>query len=593
MQDSGVRRDSFTSLGALESRVGERMDQIVYDVNPFSGAAQMQAWQWIFACCLIASFLQGAAMGANDLANCFGTSVGAKVLTVTQACIAGTLFISLGSMTIGSQVAKTVGKGIVNYKLFADIPQLFALGMLTAAVSAGLWVALATWLSMPVSTTHSIVGSVMGFGLVQFGGSGIDWWPGVGQIVLSWVASPVVTGIFSVAFYLLAKYWFLRPVQKDDSRIEWGKKQQIWYLAIVLFLVFLTFLIFVTFTYDEDSVGLNLGVSFGVSTAIALIWVVGLHKPINNYFAKRGLVGGFHDEDDIIAKDLDEIDELSASSDHDEENATASAERAGPAPAAVASAAASGASQRSNAMSVVSSIMRSDADMRADGLPPNDIWHPELESRFAFGQMVSACYEAIAFGANDIGNSSGPLIAVFQTIEYAGVVSKPQPEYWALAYCTAGILFGLWLFGANVMRTIGQNITLMTPIRGLCAELATAFSVLIASYIGIPVSTTHCSVGGVIGAGLCETKGYKKVNWKLLTKVFASWVLTLPVAMGVNALIYFICRGGTQGQWFVPPAAVVGNGVKDAFNDYEYTCVGNADIQKCTLSFPSEYLTEQ
>ncbi|KAA8495459.1 Phosphate permease PHO89 [Porphyridium purpureum] len=567
---------------------------ITYNIDPFSGTTQMQPWQWIFATCLIASFLQGASMGANDVANCFGTSVGAKVLTVTQACIAASIFITLGSMTIGSQVAKTVGKGIVNYKLFADIPQLFALGMLTAAISTGLWVSLATWLSMPVSTTHSVVGSVMGFGLVQFGGSGIDWWPGVGKIVISWVASPLVTGLFSSAFYLVAKYWFLRKVQQDESRLEWGLKQQIFYMGIVLFLAFLTFLIFVTFKYDDEAVGMNLGIAFGVATAIAVAWIAGLHKPINGYYAKRGLIGGFHDEDETVAKDLDELDEVSSSSERDEENATAPAAAApATASAAVGSAAVSGASQRSNAMSVVSSIMRSDADMRAEGLAPNDIWHPELESRFAFGQMVSACYEAIAFGANDIGNSSGTLIAVYQTIEYASVVSKPDPEYWALAYCTVGILAGLWLFGAKVMRTIGQNITLMTPIRGLSAELATAFSVLIASYIGIPVSTTHCSVGGVIGAGLCETQGYKKVNWKLMLKVAASWVLTLPVAMGLNALMYVICRGGTQGQWFVPPAAVVGNGVEDSFNDYEYTCTGNADLQTCTLTFPSELLVEQ
>ncbi|KAA8496691.1 Phosphate-repressible phosphate permease pho-4 [Porphyridium purpureum] len=558
------------------------METIVYNVEPFSGTTQMQPWIWVFACCLIASFLQGAAMGANDLANCFGTSVGAKVLTVTQACIAASIFITLGSMTIGSKVAKTVGKGIVNYKLFADIPQLFILGMLTAAISAGVWVAFATWLSMPVSTTHSIVGSVTGFGLVQFGGSGIEWWPGVGKIVISWVASPLVTGIFSVSFYLVAKYWFLRKAQQDESRLAWALTQQIYYMAIVLWLAFLTFLIFVTFQYDENAVGMNLGISFGVASAIAVVWIAGMHEPINAYLAKRGLVGGFMDEEEIAVKDIDEIGSL-AGSVHDEENGSSPASTGEPNLLVTGSV-------TSNAMSVVSSVLRSDADIREEGLPPNDIWHPELESRFAFGQMVSACYEAISFGANDIGNASGTLIAVFQTIEYASIVSKPQPEYWALAYCTVGILVGLFLFGTNVMRTIGQNITLMTPIRGLSAELATAFSVLIASYLGIPVSTTHCSVGGVIGAGLCETKGYKKVNWKLLLKVFASWVFTLPVAMGLNALIYVICRGGTQGQWFVPPADVVGNGVEGDFNDYEYTCVGNANIQTCTVKFSSHVL---
>eukprot|EP00182_Erythrolobus_australicus_P003234 CAMPEP_0185830272 /NCGR_PEP_ID=MMETSP1353-20130828/729_1 /TAXON_ID=1077150 /ORGANISM="Erythrolobus australicus, Strain CCMP3124" /LENGTH=552 /DNA_ID=CAMNT_0028528149 /DNA_START=43 /DNA_END=1697 /DNA_ORIENTATION=- len=545
-----------------------------FDVEPFLGAAQMQPWVWIFACSLLVSFWQGGTMGANDVANSFGTSVGSKVLTVFQACVAASIFISLGAMTIGSEVAKTVGKGIVNYELFADIPQLFCLGMLMASVGTGCWVLFATLVRCPVSTTHSIVGSVIGFGLVEFGADGVDWWPGVGKIVISWVAAPVFTGLFAIAFYLSAKYWFLRPLQQRGE--EYLEKALFWqrvYMTIVVFLAFVTFLIFTTFKYNKGGkwVGINLGISFGISVPLAALWFFVLHKPVNAFFEKRGLQGGF-DDDQLAIKEkearLNADVESSASSVHE----AAVNENAVPADATGAPAEPGHQSQ----MSVVSSVMLAPGE-REDGLPPDDIWHPTLEARFQFGQLLSACYEAIAFGANDLGNAAGTLQAIFQTIETATVTAKPKPVYWAMAYSTVGILAGLWLLGHKVMATIGRNITLMTPIRGLCAELATAFSVLIASYLGIPVSTTHCSVGGVIGVGLMETKGYRKVNWKLIGLVVLSWIITLPAAGGVSAGLYAAARASTRDQWFVPPADVVQDG-----GEYSYTCTGTALTQTCT-----------
>eukprot|EP00182_Erythrolobus_australicus_P002875 CAMPEP_0185831054 /NCGR_PEP_ID=MMETSP1353-20130828/1256_1 /TAXON_ID=1077150 /ORGANISM="Erythrolobus australicus, Strain CCMP3124" /LENGTH=565 /DNA_ID=CAMNT_0028529077 /DNA_START=236 /DNA_END=1933 /DNA_ORIENTATION=- len=547
-------------------------------VEPFVGGAQMQSWVWIFALSLLVSFWQGGTMGANDVGNCYGTSVGARVLTVFQACVAATIFITLGAMTIGSEVAKTVGSGIVNYKLFENIPQLFCLGMLMASVATGCWVLFATIFAIPVSTTHSIVGSVVGFGLVEFGASGVDWWPGVGRIAISWIASPVFTGLFAIAFYITAKYWFLRPLQqRGEDYLDRALFWQRCYMTIVVFLVFLTFLLFTTFKFHKEGewVGINLGISFGTSTTLAALWFFVLHTPINAYFEKRGLRGGFGD-DDVAQKQRSARSDSDALSDASSYGIIDEAEYA---MIVNGTAAADQVHHRLEA-SLATSMMRAPSE-HGEVLPANDTWHPTLEARFQFGQLLSACYEAIAFGANDLGNAAGTLQAIFQTLELAAVTSKPTPAYWAMAYSTVGILAGLWLLGYRVMATIGRGIATMTPIRGLCAELATAFSVLIASYLGIPVSTTHCSVGGVIGVGLMERKGYKKVNWKLMAVVALSWVVTLPAAGGISAGLYAAARSSTRDQWYVPPADVLQEGE----GEYAYTCAGTALVQTCTYTW--------
>ncbi|KAJ8905610.1 hypothetical protein NDN08_002116 [Rhodosorus marinus] len=183
----------------------------VVNIMPDVAAQVLAPFTWIFAVALFATMWQSAAMGANDIGNLFGTSVGSRVLTVRMACILASVFITLGAMALGGQVTKIVGKGIVSWTDFQEIPSLYMLGMFTSALSAGMFLSLATWLSVPVSTTHAVVGATIGFGLVELGASGIQWWPGVGKIVISWVVSPLLAGVFASAFYLTAKYWICNP----------------------------------------------------------------------------------------------------------------------------------------------------------------------------------------------------------------------------------------------------------------------------------------------------------------------------------------------------------------------------------------------
>ncbi|KAJ8902861.1 hypothetical protein NDN08_006181 [Rhodosorus marinus] len=567
-------------------------------IDPVVSSYVLLPFTWILAVSLVVTFWQGGSMGANDVSNSFGTSVGSRVLTVNMACILAAIFITLGALALGGQVAKTVGKGIVNYDAFKPIPGLYMLGMMTSSMATGLWVSIATVLSLPVSTTHSIVGATIGFGLVQLGANGIDWWPGVGKIVISWIASPLLSGVFSSVFYVIAKYWIVKPFRDTHNYDpEWRpialRRQKI-YVCVVWFLVTFTVVMFICTTVRDDWYGPAAGIAIGAAVGVALVGYFFLIDFTNRRLDNMELRGGFIEDekeqliDEILRNEEDDAFDLVKNNDSgmattdganiidagvknfDDEDAEAQPHDAGKfssMPVDEVYLSRNGSTitiarlkeeRKPNMLQKVGGWItkylggggnKKDVSMYA----PDDIWDLQLEKRFAGGQVMSACYEAFAAGANDISNAAGTLMAVYQTLQTGNLVDKPDPVYWALAYSCVGIIFGLYFFGTRVMHTIGENLTVLTPLRGLCAELATAFTVLIASYIGIPVSTTHCSIGAVLAVGFFEPDGFKKANYGLVGKIILSWIVTLPIAGGVSALIYVICQGAvTAALGFYP-----------------------------------------
>jgi PiT family inorganic phosphate transporter len=394
-------------------------------------------------------FFMAWGIGANDVANAMGTSVGAKALTIKQAIIVAVIFEFCGAYLAGGQVTSTIRKGIVDVEAFAATPELLIIGMLASLLAAGSWLLIASWKGWPVSTTHSIVGAIIGFAVVSIGFSAVQWGK-VGSIVGSWVVTPVISGVIGAALYLSAQKLIFE--HKDSF-----SRAKVW-VPIYMFLCG-AIIALVTITKGLKHVGLQMTAAQGylVSVVVGLILVA---------------VGYFY----------------------------------------------------------VNKVKPESADAEAE--------NQALEKVFAVLMIVTACSMAFAHGSNDVANAIGPLAAVVGVIQSGGeVASKTALAWWILPLGAFGIVAGLTMLGGRVIRTVGHNITALTPSRGFAAEMATAATVILASGTGLPISTTQTLVGAVLGVGLAQ--GIRALNMSTVRSIIISWIVTLPVGAALSIIFYF------------------------------------------------------
>ncbi|AVO52752.1 inorganic phosphate transporter [Ectopseudomonas mendocina] len=401
----------------------------------------------VLACCF--GFFMAWGVGANDVSNAMGTSVGSKALTIKQAILIAMVFEFCGAYLAGGQVTETIKNGIVDST--AIPPDLFVLGMMSALLSAGTWLLIASLRGWPVSTTHSIVGALIGFASVGVSMDAVNW-GGLVPIVSSWVVTPFLAGL--IAFGLFKSVQWLIMDTEDPFRN--AKRWVPVYMFLTGFMLAL-----MTFTKGLKHVGLH----FTTMDAVMLSCLVGF------------IVAGIG----------------------------------------------------------IALLTRIKVDAEAD----KSFHFASVEKVFAVLMIFTACAMAFAHGASDVSNAVGPLAAVVGVIEAGGdmvIGGKSSVPGWVLLLGAVGIVVGLATYGWKVIATIGKGITELTPSRGFAAELATAGTVVAASGIGLPISTTHTLVGAVLGIGLA--RGIGALNLSVVGKIFTSWVITLPVG-AVLAIIYF------------------------------------------------------
>ena len=397
-------------------------------------------------------------IGANDFANSFADAVGSRAISFRKAVIIGGVCELAGSILVGGHVTDTVRKGIVDPNQLADRPEALALGMACALLAAALWLNVSSWLSLPVSTTHSIVGAVIGFGVLAAGTSAVDWGK-VAQIVLSWFISPVVGGILAYFIFRLITRAILGRATPAVAAIRFAPLVVFTVMLVVTFSVLLKGGLkrLLAERAEAFSGPLGLAVAVGLSAAAALVsWV----------FVTRFLG-------------------------------------------------------------------------RASGLPLAQQLKM-VESIFAPLVVISSASVAFAHGANDVANAVGPLAAVAEVIRSGTVRMKVVVPIWVLLLGGLGIVFGLATYGLRVLRTVGRKITELTPSRGVAADIAAAATVLFCSRLKVPVSTTHTLVGAIIGVGLA--RGLGGVNRRVVRHIFGSWLLTVPAAAGLSALLFLLAR---------------------------------------------------
>jgi PiT family inorganic phosphate transporter len=391
-------------------------------------------------------------IGANDVANAMATSVGSKALTIKQAIIVAAVFEFAGAVLAGGAVTGTIRNGIVDADLLSGTPELLIYGMLASLLAAGTWLLIASRNGWPVSTTHSIVGAIIGFAAVGIGVDAVQWGK-VGTIVLSWVVSPLTAGFIAYLVYMSVQ----RLILRHENPLERAKR----YVPVYMFFAALTITL-VTILKGLTHVGLELNVRDSYVLAIAIATGV-------------ALAGAWF-------------------------------------------------------------IHRIKSDRKAEKAQH----FVTVERVFGILMIVTACGMAFAHGSNDVANAIGPLAAVIAIAQSGVVSSQSALPLWVLFLGGAGIVIGLATFGRQVIATVGERITHLTPSRGFAAELAAATTIVIASGTGIPISTTHTLVGAVLGVGMA--RGIDAIDLRVVGRIFVSWVVTIPAGAILAILFYFVFR---------------------------------------------------
>ena len=447
-------------------------------------------------------------IGANDVANAMGTSVGSRALTLKQAVIIAAIFEFCGAFFAGDAVTDTVRKGILEVDFSTvtpDISQDIAFGFIAAMMAAATWLTIATRFGLPVSTTHSIIGGIIGVGLVlevDHNTSYINW-EVVQKVVMSWVASPLMGGL--VAFF---SYWIIKKTILDAENPE---QRSLWLAPILAFPTF---------------------------------FVLGLalqYKALKGFFSKAQSNGWIADKGDWLPYKPGDGGPAGSWNPFVE---TAWFPANSLILAAIIGAIAS--------FGLYLVLRRIDINEENKGFTG-------VERIFVWLQIITAAYVAFAHGANDRSNAIGPMAAVWQVLSNdTGMLMEKAPiPLWLVLLGSAGIAIGVMTWGWRVMETIGKKITEITPTRGFAAEFGAATTIMIFSmpFLAVPVSTTHTLVGAVVGVGLAG--GAKAVDFRVFGKIAASWVASVPVAAFGAATIYVISGGDNLKMIILLPIAFI------------------------------------
>ncbi len=453
-----------------------------------------------------AGFYMAWNIGANDVANAMGTSIGSKALTWRQAvCIAAVLEF-LGALLVGGNVTATIQSGIVDPEIFALSPQTFVLGMLSALIGSGLWLNVASLFGWPVSTTHAIVGAILGFGLVV-GGAGSIYWGDVAAIAATWIGSPIMAGV--IAYGLFS--WVQRHVLFDPHPVRAAKRFAPWIVWAAITVIVLCVLfeglknLHLNFSFPSAlGIGLSLG-GFGFLIARQLLKKMELDHPVLEGSYNPGHL-------------------------HLVEKASRSLSRLGLSP-------------NDPLLLEVSAVIGRLGDVAEEmskGLPQSHEPSPYEKVERVFGtlQIMSACFVAFAHGANDVANAIGPVAACIQTIRYGTIGAEAPVPIWLLSAGGLAIVVGLASWGWKVIHTVGQKITELTPTRGFSAEFSAALTILIASKLGMPISTTHALIGAVVGVGIA--RGLHALNLRTIRDIVSSWIATIPAAAVAGVGVFFL-----------------------------------------------------
>jgi len=465
-------------------------------------------------------------IGGNDVANSFGTSVGAGTLTMKQALAVAAIFEVSGAVIAGGEVTSTIRGGIVKLDDMGGDPDQFMYIMMSALLAAGLWLLFASKRGYPVSTTHSIIGGIVGsaiaMGFVMQGGSSafsLVQWDQITRIIMSWIFSPLLGGLVSFGlFYLIRKHILLynERAEKQLDLIEKEKRSHTERHRRAF--EKLDEIQQLSFAENEGGLLDSGGSEFDTGDLHSVYKAeltqlqeresnLNAHRAIEYWVPLVAALGAVVIAAMLLFKGLANLDlQLTL---------VFKFLVIGMVGAAVWMGAL-----------IVSKTMRGQSLSRT------------TFQLFSWMQVFTACGFAFSHGSNDIANAVGPFAAILDVLRTGEIGSKAAVPTPVMVTFGVALIVGLWFIGKEVILTVGHHLTKMHPASGFSAELSAAVVVLMASMLGIPVSSTHILIGAVLGIGLVN----RHTNWKLMKPIAMAWVITLPVAAGLSAIFFLLLR---------------------------------------------------
>ncbi|CAM1501214.1 Fc.00g103760.m01.CDS01 [Cosmosporella sp. VM-42] len=559
----------------------------------------LHQFDYIMAIGTIFAFLDAWNIGANDVANSWATSVSSRSLSYLQAMSLGSVLEFAGSVGVGARVSDTIRTKVVDIDRFEDNPALLMLGMMCAVVASSIYLTICTRIGLPVSTTHSIMGGVIGMGIALVGADGIHWAEfdkgisgGVVSVFLAWVIAPGLAGAFASIIFLITKYGVMlrsNPVWKGLLLVPvyFGITASL----LTMLVVWKGGSIKITFT-DAETAGLIVGVGAAWALIISIFlvpWMYRLvvkddwqlrwyHIPMGPLLLRRpapppqpeGAEGGITDfyEGHLTREELDTLrragrngsDEFERVQDNTEgkkvpqdsqDVSSETPERKpkksliGPKPDGPWYSGdmlfwrfkwifLQGVDQDIIHLQQTRGILSGDLEEIHANVPHYD---NRAEYLYTFLQVMTACTASFTHGANDVANAIGPYATIFQ-IWNSGALSgsKSDVPIWILCFGGAAIVIGIWTYGYNIMRNLGNRLTLHSPSRGFSMELGSAVTVILATRLKLPISTTQCITGATVGVGLCSGT-WRSINWRMVAWIYMGWIITLPVAGIISGCI--------------------------------------------------------
>lgn len=465
-------------------------------------------------------------IGGNDVANSFGTSVGAGTLTIKQALLVAAVFEVSGAVIAGGQVTDTIRKGIVDLSGFTVAPMDFVYIMMSALIAAALWLLFASKKGYPVSTTHSIIGAIVGSSLVLGAltpgvhSMELVQWDQIWQIAVSWVLSPVLGGLVSYALFGLIKKHILSYNDEAENRLKEIKRQK----------------------YENDRRHKE---AFERLSEI---------QKISYTHAMTRDVQAYHDQDYESAEfESDYFKELSRIEKQREDvDAHRALQNWVPMVAAGGAMIISamllfkgfkhlelGLTTLNNymIMGMIGAVVWMATFIFAKTLKGNSLSRSTF-LMFSWMQVFTAAGFAFSHGSNDIANAIGPFAAILDILRNGAIGSEAAIPPVAMITFGVALIVGLWFIGKEVIQTVGHNLTAMHPASGFAAELAAAGVVMLATIMGLPVSSTHILIGAVLGIGLVN----HQTNWTLMKPIGLAWIITLPAAGAISAVSFVTLR---------------------------------------------------
>ncbi|MCJ1285290.1 hypothetical protein MMC26_004630 [Xylographa opegraphella] len=552
----------------------------------------LSQYDWILAVITIAFCCSAFGNGANDVANSYATSVAAQTLKLWQAGILAIITEFVGAVALGARVTSTIKNSIIDINRFNGKPGVLILAMACSEVGSATWLFIATRLGFPVSTTQTIVGALIGVGYAS--GATVTWgWEkgSVSQVAASWAIAPCLAGAIAAVLFATLKY----AVLERRDPFKWAMRLIPFYLAFTAGILALFIVIEAPSAPSLEEfgagkvAGIILGVFFGMLIIAYVFFVPYFHRRLVKndarvkfwhiplgpmlwkddpwlYFPARddGPVvidyyeGAHHarsapsaDNDILRAQDTDRKDIPAFDSPNLEANVGDIESKA---PAKVFLEPRARFLRSTDHLPLykparmwawlqfilLQGVSRDCITFDSEHLRKSHALAKRYDNRvehlWTYAQVASAMLMSIAHGSNDVANAVGPWSAAYATYQAGTVETKSPTPVWILA--VAGLLLGagFWFFGFHVVRSLGNRITQVSPTRGYAMELGSAITVLLASRLALPVSTTQCLTGAAVGVALMNFS-LGAVNWRQLLFILSGWILTLPIAGLISGLL--------------------------------------------------------